>query len=86
MYEEKVDSGLVTSASPKSLLQVISYCDKILHTRRVDIAFSILALMIGVAGVLLLSGSLGAINSLIVALYHLLWIVPAVISAKMFIR
>ncbi len=87
-YEAKVDSGLVTSASPKSLLQVISYCDKVLHTRRANIALCILSLIIGVAiiGFMLLSNSVGIINSLFIAIYHLLWIVPMVLSAKVFIR
>lgn len=88
MYEEKVDSGLVTSASPKSLLQIISYCDKVLHTRKAHIALSVLSVIIGIAivGLMILSDSMGLLNSLFVALYHLLWVVPMVISAKMFIR
>jgi len=87
-YEEKVDSGLVTSASPKSLLQVISYCDKVLQTRRANIALSILSAFIGIAviALLLLSNTLGAVNSLFVVLYHLLWVATAVLSAKVFIR
>ncbi len=88
MYEAKVDSGLVTGASPKSLLQIISYCDKVLHTRKASIALSVLSVIIGIAivGLLILSDTMGIANSLFVALYHLFWVIPAVISAKMFIR
>ncbi|MBE6598860.1 MAG: hypothetical protein E7638_05410 [Ruminococcaceae bacterium] len=88
MYEEKVDSGLVTSASPKSLLQIIAYCDKVLHTRKANIALSVLSVIIGVAimGLMILSDTMGVVNSLFVALYHLIWMIPMVISAKMFIR
>jgi len=88
MYEEKVDSGLVTSSSPKSLLQVIAYCDKVLHTRKTNIALGILSLIIGLAvlALLIMSDTLGIVNSLFIALYHLIWTIPMVISAKMFIR
>ncbi len=87
-YEEKVDSGLVTSGSPKSLLQIISYCDKVLHTKKTNIALAILAILIGAAIMLLLvlSGSIGIINSLYIILYQLLWLVPMLVSSRMFIR
>ena len=88
MYEEKVDSGLVTCSSPKSLLQVIAYCDKVLHTRKTNIALSVLSVIIGMAilVLLVLSDTVGVVNSLFVALYHLIWTIPMVVSAKMFIR
>ncbi len=88
MYEEKADSGLVTCASPKSLLQVISYCDKVLHTRKVNIALCVLSVLLGIAviGLMILSGTVGVVNSLFVAIYHLLWVIPMVLAAKMFIR
>ena len=87
-YSEKVDSGLVTSGSPKSLLQIISYCDKVLHTKKTNIALAILAILVGAAIMLLLvlSGSIGIINSLYIILYQLLWLVPMLLSSKMFIR
>lgn len=87
-YEEKVDSGLVTCGSPKSLLQVISYCEKVLRTRKTNIALSVLSVMIGAAilVLLLLSDSMGLLNSLYIAIYQLLWIIPLTLSSKMFIR
>lgn len=87
-YTEKVDSGLVTSGSPKSLLQIISYCDKVLHTRKTNMALAILAILVGAAIMLLLvlSGSIGIMNSLYVMLYQLLWLIPMLFSSKMFIR
>jgi len=87
-YSEKVDSGLVTSGSPKSLLQIISYCDKVLHTKKTNIALAILAILVGAAVMLLLvlSGSIGIMNSLYIILYQLLWLVPMLLSTKMFIR
>ena len=87
-YTEKADSGLVTCGTPKSLLQVISYCGKVLHTKKTNIALSVLSVMIGVAILLLLvlAGYADKVNSLFIAVYQLLWLIPMVISSKMFIR
>lgn len=87
-YTEKVDSGLVTSGSPKSLLQIISYCDKVLHTRKTNMALAILATVVGAAIMLLLvlSGSIGIMNSFFIMLYQLLWLIPMLFSSRMFIR
>ena len=87
-YEEKVDSGLVTCGSPKSLLQIISYCEKVLRTRKTNIALSALSVMIGIAilVLLLLSGSLGVLNSLYIVIYQIIWMIPMAISSRMFIR
>ena len=87
-YEEKVDSGLVTSSSPKSLLQVISYCEKVLHARKTNTALGVLSLVIGVALLLLLllAGSISVLTSFLLALYQLVWIIPIIISSKMYIR
>lgn len=87
-YEEKVDSGLVTCGSPKSLLQVISYCEKVLRTKKTNIALSVLSVMIGAAilVLLLLSNSMGLLNSLYIAIYQLIWMIPLAISSRMFIR
>jgi len=87
-YEEKVDSGLVTCGSPKSLLQVISYCDKVLHTRKTNIALSILAIIIGAAvmTLLVLADSIGLMCSVFIILYQLLWVVPMLFASRMFVR
>lgn len=87
-YEEKVDSGLVTCGSPKSLLQVISYCEKVLRTRKTNIALAVLSVMIGAAilVLLLLSDSMGLLNSLYIAIYQLIWMIPLSVSSRMFIR
>ena len=45
-YEAKVDAGLVTCGQQKSLLQVISYCGKVLRTKKTHIALSVLAVII----------------------------------------
>ncbi len=85
---EKASSGLVTCGSPKSLLQVISYCDKVLHTKKTNIALCVLSMLIGAAimVLLVLSGSIGVMTSLYIAIYQLLWLIPMLLSSKMFIR
>lgn len=87
-FEEKVDSGLVTCSSSKSLLQVISYCEKVIHTKKTNIALSILSIMIGAAILLLLllANSMNILTSLIIVLYQLVWLVPTIVATKMFIR
>ncbi len=87
-FEEKVDSGLVTCSSSKSLLQVISYCEKVIHTKKTNIALSILSIMIGAAILLLLllANSMNILTSLIIVIYQLVWLVPTIIATKMFIR
>lgn len=86
--EEKVDSGLVTSSSPKSLLQVISYCEKVKRARKTNTALGVLSIIIGVALMLLivLSGSADALSSFLIALYQLVWIIPMIIASKVYIR
>ncbi len=87
-YEKKVDSGLVTCGSPKSLLQVITYCGKVLHTKKTDIALGVLSLMIGTAllVLLLLSNSLTLLSSLLIVIYQVFWIITITIASKVFIR
>ena len=87
-YIPRVDSGLATCGSPKSLLQVISYCSKVLHTKKTNVALSALSTVIGAAILilLLLSNSFGILNSLILAVYQIVWMIPSLISSRMFIR
>jgi len=87
-YEAKADSGLVTCGSPKSLLQVISYCAKVLNMKKTNVALSVLSIMISVSILLLLllSDSLTSMNSLFIALYQLIWLIPMSVASKMYIR
>ena len=87
-YEAKVDSGLVTCSSPKSLLQVISYCEKVIHTKKTNVALAILSTLVGAAILLLLllAGAMNSLTSLLIAAYQLVWLIPTVITTKAFIR
>lgn len=87
-FEEKVDSGLVTCSSSKSLLQVISYCERVVHTKKTNVALGVLSVMIGAAIMLLLllANSMSSLSSLIIVIYQLIWLIPTMIASKMFIR
>ena len=67
---------------------MISYCDKVLHTKKTNIALCVLAMLIGAAVMVLLvlSGSIGVMTSLYIAVYQMLWLIPMLLSSKMFIR
>ncbi len=87
-YEAKADSGLVTCGTPKSLLQIISYCGKVLNMKKTNVALSVLSVMISVSVMLLmmLSDSLTSMSSLFIALYQLVWLIPMTIASKLYIR
>lgn len=87
-YEAKVDSGLVTCGQQKSLLQVIGYCGKVLRTKKTHIALSVLAILVSaaIALILELSGLLSGMNPWVVTLYQLVWLVPTMITSRVFIR
>ena len=87
-FEEKADSGLVTNGSPKFLLQVISYCGRVLQARKTNVALCTLSILIAIAIMILmlLTGALNGMNSLLIAVYHLIWLIPIYISARIQVR
>ncbi|MCR4904745.1 MAG: hypothetical protein K6A33_01595 [Clostridiales bacterium] len=87
-YEAKADSGLVTCGSQKSLLQVISYCGKVLRTRKTHVALAVMSILVSAAimTILLLANLLPGLTPLTITLYQLVWLVPALITSRVFIR
>ncbi|MBE6726010.1 MAG: hypothetical protein E7576_12620 [Ruminococcaceae bacterium] len=87
-YEAKVDSGLVTCGQQKSLLQVIAYCGKVLRTKKTHIALTVLSILVGasIVTILELAGLLTGVSSLVVILYQLAWLIPMLITSRVFIR
>ena len=87
-FEEKADSGLVTNGSPKFLLQVISFCGRVLQARKTNVALCTLSILIAIAimVLMLLTGALNGMNSLLIALYHLVWLIPIYISARIHVK
>lgn len=86
-YSERSDSGLVSLSSPKSLLQLLPYCDKTIHTRRTGGALTIMSIIISLILMVIfkISGSLSEVNSLYVCLYHMGWMIPTFFASRIFI-
>ena len=86
--EAKADSGLVTCGSQKSLLQVISYCGKVLRTKKTHAALTVMSILVSAAimTILLFANMLGGLTPLTITLYQLAWLVPVLITSRVFIR
>ena len=85
---DRADSGIITTGSPKALLQLIPYCDNTTRTKRDCMALGIVSAVIGAIIVLLIfiSGGISKTNSLLAAAYQLAWLLPAFLISKIFIR
>jgi len=85
---ERVDSGFVTYSSPKTLLQLLPYCDKTIHTKRTCAALAIMSMIISLMliAVFTMSSGLAFLRSIHVILWHLCWMIPAYLASKIFIR
>ena len=87
-YVERVDSGFVTCTSPKTLLQLLPYCDKTIHTKRTCGALAIMSMIISLMliAVFSMSSGLAFIRSIHIILWHFVWMIPAYLASKIFIR
>ena len=85
---DRVDSGIVTTGSPKALLQLIPFCDNTARTKRDCMALGIVSSIISAVIVLLIfiSGGIARTNSLFAAAYQLAWLLPAFLISKIFVR
>jgi len=86
-HYERVESGIISKNSPKSLLMTLALCDKVQHIIRTNLVVTIFSLIISLvimAFVLTLDLGAGAL-SLYIALYQAFWIIPMVIISKLFI-
>lgn len=85
---ERVDSGFVTYSSPKTLLQLLPFCDKTIHTKRTCAALAIMSMIISLMliAVFTMSSGLAFLRSIHVVLWHVCWMIPAYLASKIFIR
>lgn len=85
---ERTDSGFVTYSSPKMLLQLLPYCDKVIHTKRTCAALTVMSMIISVMliAVLTMSSGLGFVRGIHMIAWHVVWMLPAYIASKIFIR
>ena len=86
--EERMESGIVTRGTTKSLLQVVSYCDMVLSVKRTNMVISIASALVSlvILFIISLSNNLGAVGSWMIALNQLFWMIPAMLTAKLYIR
>lgn len=82
--QERLSSGIVSKRSAKALLQTLSLCEKVLRAVRGGVALEVFTIVFGVlaAVIMLLSSVITELSSLYVALYQLVWIVPAFIVTR----
>ncbi|MCL2519148.1 MAG: hypothetical protein FWF15_11345, partial [Oscillospiraceae bacterium] len=85
--EARIESGIISKGSTKSLLQTFAMCDKVLQITRTNLVVKMFAMIISVI-IMVFIMSLGLddqVNSFYVALYQLFWSIPMVIIARLFI-
>ena len=84
---ERQDSGIVSRGTTKALLQTVGMCDKVIHVRRTNMMIKILSLIISIAimVIIAISGTVGTVFSLFIAAYQLIWLIPMIITSKIFI-
>ena len=85
---DKLDSGFVTIGSPKSLLQLLPYCDKTIHTKRTCGALTVMSVIIALMllAIFAMSSGITSLNSLYVTAYHLVWVLLTFVASRLFIR
>lgn len=79
-------SGLVSKDSPKSVLQTVTLCEKVLHARSVNTMILIISLFVSliVTALSILFNAM-TLSPLFIALYALFWIIPMFIVSKVII-
>jgi len=82
------DSGIVTRGTTKSLLQVVSYCDTVLSVKRTNMIISVVSAIVTlvIMFIISLSGNLGAVGSWLVVVNQLFWMIPALLTTKLYIK
>ncbi len=85
---DRIDSGIVTRGSTKSLLQVLSYCDMVLSVKSTNTVISIVSSVVSMAIliVVMMSRNVGALHSWMLVANQLFWMIPAWLTSKLFIK
>lgn len=84
----RLDSGIVTRGTTKSLLQTVSFCDMVLSVKRTNTVISVASALVTlvILFIVSLSDNLGAIGSWLIVLNQLFWMLPAMLTTKLYIR
>ncbi len=83
---DSTGSGLVSKDSPKSVLQTVSLCEKVLHARSINTMILIISLFVSllVSALSILFGAL-TLSPLFIAIYAIFWCIPMFIVSKIII-
>ncbi len=83
---ETTTSGLVSKESPKSVIQTVALCEKVLHARSINTMLVIISLFVSLvlAALSLLFGAF-SLTPLFISLYALAWILPMFAVSKIII-
>ncbi|MBO4219469.1 MAG: hypothetical protein J5933_00900 [Clostridia bacterium] len=83
--EKHVNSGIVASGSPRSLISSVLLCDKVRQMIGTGTAVKFVAALIGAAisAFLVISGNSGIVTSAYAGIYQLLWYLPMLVLTKM---
>ncbi|MDD4773069.1 MAG: hypothetical protein PHZ09_05620 [Eubacteriales bacterium] len=84
---ERLDSGIVSKNSAKSLLKTLSLCDKVVNISKNNTVVKIFAIIISfiVSFIIFMLEKSVSIPSLYIALYQIFWIIPMIIITRIFI-
>jgi len=85
---ERSDSGIVARGSSKGLLETVTYCDKVLESKRTNSFVSLIQAIISIVvlAVILLSGNFSSVRSLLSVLLQLFWLIPMGIVTKALLK
>ena len=81
--EERMQAGVVSRKSVKSLLHTLTYCDKVLQITRLNLVVGLISMIAGLAitTLMFVFGNSASVSPIWLALYQLFWLIPtAVIS------
>ncbi len=85
---ERADSGIVSRGTAKSLLQVVPFCDMVESVKTTNAVISAVAALVSLAAVFVvtLSDNISALHSWMVVVNQFFWMIPAMLTTKMFIK
>ena len=85
--QDEADSGIVSKASPSSLLNTFVLCSKVLYANRTNVTVKVLSVVCSLLlmAFLLVFGKANAIPSLYVGLYQLFWMIPVYLISKFYV-
>lgn len=78
---ERLNSGIVSKNSAKTLLQTLSLCDKVINVTKNNIIVKIFSIVISIilSVMIFILGKSTSIPSVYIALYQIFWMIPMII-------